>query len=84
MALCDAVRPSSPPAPALDLPAPAPGPLRPVLTSSTASQEGVLEGVTSRQAVTTWCAPRWVVLALVGVSVHWDSAAALVERMLAT
>jgi hypothetical protein len=79
-----AVKPSTQPAPVLDLPAPARSRLSPVVTSSTSSQEGVLGGVTSRQVVTSWCAPRWAVLAIVGVSVHWDSAAALVERMLAT
>jgi len=65
-------------------PVPARSRLFPIASSSTSSQEGTLEGVTSRQSVTTWCAPRWAVLAVVGVSAHWDSAAALVERMLTT
>jgi len=79
-----AVKPSTPPAPALDPPAPAVDRLSPIVTSSTSSQEGVLDGVTSRQVVTSWCAPRWAVLVIVGVSAQWDSAAALVERMLST
>lgn len=58
--------------------------LLPIASSSTSSQEGTLGGVTSRQSVTSWCAPRWAVLAFLGVSQLGDSATALVERMLSS
>lgn len=58
--------------------------LLPIASSSSSSQEGVLEGVTSRQSVTTWCAPRWAVLAFLGMSTAIDHGVALVGSIMAS
>ena len=82
VSLCALVKPSQTPAGNVPSFVPTSSRLAPVLHASSSSQEGALEGVTSRQSVTTWCAPRWAVLAFLGVSAWGDSATALVERML--